>query len=218
MDSNLFQNEKNKYEKIYVDINYAINDINEFLPKDRISQRKYISKSDTLKDYIKLIDTLESKYNKKSIFKIFQKEDSYTEKLDKYKKEHEPHFKQIENCLKCSCFKCINECNFDTCLGCRSNSKIVMCDHKNVNATAYSDYTLSLTNNETNEDDTYKVLSTIQVLNDSKRYIVIQNINNQDEKYILYHYPGIKEDDYGEITDACEFDYVSQIFNSCNLD
>ncbi|MEJ8554467.1 hypothetical protein [Tepidibacter sp. Z1-5] len=218
MDSNLFENEKNKYEKIYVDINYAINDINEFLSEDRINQRKYISRSNILKDYIKLIDALESKYNKKSIFKIFEKEDYYISKLNKYKKEHESHFKQIENCLKCSCFRCIKECNFDTCLGCRSNSKIVTCDHKEVNCTGYSDYTLNLTNNDTNEEDTYKVLSTIQVLNDNKRYIVIQNIHNHEEKYILYHYPGIKEDTYGEISDACEFDYVAQIFNSCNLD
>ncbi|WP_099187162.1 DUF1292 domain-containing protein [Tepidibacter mesophilus] len=218
MDSNLFKDEKNKYEKIYVDINYAINDINDFLSEDKIKQRKYISRLNILKDYINLIDTLESKYNKKSIFKVFEKEDYYINKLGKYKEEHESHFKQIENCLKCSCFRCIKECNFDTCLGCRLNSKIVVCDHKNVNSTVYNDYTLNLTNNDTNKEDIYKVLSTIQVLNDNKRYIVIQNIHNYDEKYILYHYPGIKEDNYGEISDACEFDYIAEIFNSCNLD
>ncbi len=31
---------------------------------------------------------------------------------------------------------------------------------------------------------------------------------------VLYYYPGIKEDSYGEITDAEEFDFVVETFQN----
>ncbi|SHJ77911.1 DUF1292 domain-containing protein [Tepidibacter formicigenes] len=215
---NFLKEEQDKYEKIYIDINYAIDNISDFISKENISKRKYVSKLSVIKDYLDLIKNTNDKLNKKSIFKLFNNKDKYKNDLIKYKIEHDRDFKQLNNCLKCSCLNCVKECNFDTCLGCRFDSKIVYCDHEKINVTAHHNFILDLINNNTGEKDKYEVLATIQDISKDKRYIVIRNINDFNEKYILYYYPGIIEDSYGEIIDVEEFDYIAQIFSSCNLE
>ena len=46
-----------------------------------------------------------------------------------------------------------------------------------------------------------------------RKYIIIENIKSK-EKFILYYYPGISEDSYGEIKDAQEFDFIVSTFQS----
>jgi hypothetical protein len=57
------------------------------------------------------------------------------------------------------------------------------------------------------------VLATLHVVLKDRRYIIIEGISSK-EKFILYYYPGIAEDKYGEITDENEFDYIVSTFES----
>ncbi|MDZ7548707.1 peroxide stress protein YaaA, partial [Clostridium perfringens] len=65
--------------------------------------------------------------------------------------------------------------------------------------------------------DKYKIIS----LNAKKargmmtRYIIqneIETIQDSNDKFILYYYPGISSDEFGEITDENEFNLIVQTY------
>lgn len=209
--TNFIKTEKDSYGKVFVDISYAIDNISPFLGDD-IKNRKYAIKLPCLKKYIELLDSVEIETSKGGIKTLFKK-DRYIDILNDYKKDNRETLSQLEKCSSCACLNCTAECKFDSCLGCRTGSEVLQCDHKNVNIVIHDNFTLNLTNNDTGEDDRYKVLATLQSIERDKKYIIIQNFRT-DDKFILYYYPGIKEDTYGEITDAEEFDLVASTYQS----
>lgn len=206
------KNDKSKYGKTYVDINYAIDNISPFLDKDLLMNRKYVTKISTLKKYIDLIQASELEINKGGFFSKFNN-NKYIDLLNDFKKDNFVTLTQLEKCSKCKCLNCTASCKFDSCMGCKSNSNIISCDHKKVNVTKYDSFTLNLTNDKTGKSDKYTVLSTLQDIEVDQKYIIIENMITK-EKFILHYYPGISEDEYGEIKDSEEFDFIVSTFQS----
>lgn len=206
------KNEKNKYGKVFVDINYAIDNVSPFLDEPTLKRRKYVAKLSVLKKYIELLQAAESEINKGGFFSKFGN-DKYIDLLNDYKKDNIEILVQLDKCSKCKCLNCTADCKFDSCLGCRDNSNIAFCDHKKINVSTPTNFTLDLTNNKTNMNDKYIVLAVLQNVETDTKYIVIENIITK-EKFILYYYPGISEDTYGEINDPEEFDFVVSTFQS----
>ncbi|MCI1944899.1 DUF1292 domain-containing protein [Clostridium luticellarii] len=204
--------EKDKYGKIFVDISYAIDNISPFLDKKILARRKYTAKITTLKKYIELIDAAESDLSTKKFFKRLNA-DKYISLLESYKNDHLESFSQLEKCDHCECLNCTADCKFDSCLGCKNNSNIIHCDREKINITRHDTFSINLVNNRTGENDKYTVLATLQDVKLDKKYIIIENTVSK-EKFILYYYPGISEDSYGEITDAQEFDFIVSTFQS----
>lgn len=204
------KSEKDKYGKIYVDINYAIDNVSPFLEKDSLKNRKYVSKVSTIKKYIDSIEAAELEIKTGSFFSKFNN-DKYVDLIKSFKKDNLESLNQLEKCSQCKCLNCTASCKFDNCIGCKSGSKIIFCDHKKINVTKHDNFTLDLTNNDTGNSDRYIVLATLQDVELDRRYIIIENISSK-EKFILYYYPGISKDDYGEITDAEEFDFIVSTF------
>lgn len=202
--------EKESFGKIFVDISYAIDNVSPFLEKGEMQKRKYVVKLPVLKKYIELLDAASAEDKKEGFFKMF-KGDKYTHLLEGYKRDNSTCLNQLEKCSKCACLNCTANCNFDSCLGCRQGSRIAKCDHENMNATLHDNYTLELTNDNTGEEDSYTVLATMQNCELDRKYIIIENKIDR-EKFILYYYPGISEDDYGEIEDAEEFDFIAETY------
>lgn len=203
--------EKNKYGKIYVDISYAIDNISPFLGDD-LKKRRYAVKLAPLKKYIELLESAESEVSKGGFLSMF-KDDKYIDLLNDYKREHREDLSQLEKCSRCSCLNCTANCRFDSCLGCRDGAHIVQCDHKKINVILHDNFFLNLTNNDTGEDDKFKVLATLQDTEKDMHYIITESLRNND-KFILHYFPGIKEDTYGEITDEEEFDFIASTFQS----
>lgn len=208
------KNEKNLYGKIYVDITYAIDNIAPFLQQDVLKERKYIVKLPHLRKYIELIESAEKELPKEGLFNIF-KGDKYLDLLETYKEDNKEDLLQLEKCSHCACLSCSATCKFDSCLGCRNGSHIQQCDHNKMNVILHDNFILDLTNNNSGESDKYLVLATLQNVEKDQRYIIIQNIISK-EKFILYYYPGISEDSYGEISDAKEFDFIVSTFEGCD--
>ncbi|CAB1254356.1 DUF1292 domain-containing protein [Clostridium sp. MT-14] len=204
--------QKNKYGKIFVDITYAIDNISPFVDKKILTRRKYTAKIATLKKYIELIEAAESDLNTKNFFKRLNA-DKYISLLESYKNDHLESLSQLEKCADCECLNCTADCKFDSCLGCKSGSNIIYCDREKINLTKHDNFSINLVNNRTGENDRYFVLATLQDIKLDKKYIIIKNIVSK-EKFILYYYPGISEDSYGEITDAHEFDFIVSTFQS----
>lgn len=208
---NFIKEEKNVFGKIYVDISYAIDNISPFLG-DNLKSRKYVTKLAPLKKYIELLESAESEVSKGGFLSMF-KDDKYIELLKDYKNDNRENLVQLEKCSTCCCLNCTADCKFDSCLGCRSGAHIAQCDHKKINVILHDSFELNLTNNDTGENDAYKVLATLEDVEKETHYIITQSLSGGD-KYILYYYPGIKEDTYGEITDEAEFDFVASTFQN----
>lgn len=207
-----FVNEEKRYwGKIYSDIEFAISDVSQFVPEDKLKVRKYYAKSPILKEYITLLNSAEADSNKKSFFGLF-KNNSSINLVQDYKAKNREYFKQFEQCSKCQCLTCAFECKFKSCSSCRNGSHLTSCDKEKVNVRKFDNFTLSLTNNDTGKDSKYKVLAVIEDCELDRLYILVENMYDSNDKLVLYYYPGLKEDTFGEITDVDEFDFVVQTY------
>lgn len=215
MDKDIdFVNAERRYwGKIYTDVAYAISEISPFVSERDLNIRKYFTKSSVLQEYTKLLDSAEADCRKKSLFSMFKSNPGITLVQD-FKAKNIETFKQLEKCSNCECLNCAFECNFKKCSSCRSESKICFCDKERVNVRKFDNFTLDLTNNDTGRASKYKVLAVVEDCTLDKLYILLENLTNSSDKLVLYYYPGIKEDSYGEITDGAEFDFVIETYQS----
>ena len=218
-DLEFIKEEKEDIGKIFVDINYAIDNVSPFLDKQVLNRRKYYIKKEVLKKYIDMLNSAEIDSSKKKSFfsNLFNSRGNSLNKLNAYKNEHREDFIQVRNCSKCACLNCVKECKFNTCLGCKPGSFIKKCDKEKINITCHENWLLDLTNNNTGKEAKYKVLATMQDCELDEQYIVFQNIMDSNDKFILHYYPGISEDEYGEITDPKEFDFIVETFEGRDL-
>ncbi|SUY45547.1 Uncharacterised protein [Clostridium putrefaciens] len=205
--------EKDVWGKVYVDISYGIDNVAPFLNENTLKVRKYYGKVDVLKRYITLLENsdAECKKNASSFFGRF-KENNSIFLISSYKNDNILQFNQLKNCSKCACLNCPKDCDFNSCRGCREDSFIKKCDHEKINMTVHDNFILNLTNNSTGRPSSYKVLATLQDSALQRQYIIIENVIDKEDKFVLYYYPGISEDDYGEISDAEEFDFIVETF------
>lgn len=204
--------DKEHYGKVYVDIQYAISEISPFMEGKALENRKYVSRLPVLKKYIELLESAEREENKGGILSFFRSNDT-TELLQSYKNDKRQELNQLEKCSKCQCLRCTANCKFNGCLGCRNESYIAYCDHEKINVTLHENFMIDLTNEKTGREETYKVFATLQDAEKDEMYIIMEGIISK-EKYVLYYYPGISEDTYGEITDEEEFDFIVQTYES----
>ncbi|MBE6063156.1 MAG: DUF1292 domain-containing protein [Clostridium butyricum] len=211
-DVEFIESEKKIWGKVYTDIAYAIDEISPFIDQDDLNKRKYYTKAHILQNYIKSLNSAKSQTSKKSIFSFFKSNNEDITLLQDYKAKNIKTFNQLEKCSKCQCLNCSVECDFWGCESCRENSLIKSCDRKKINVRKFDNFTLDLTNNDTGRSSRYKVLSLLEDCTLERQYIILENLNVQEDKMVLYYYPGIKEDTYGEITDPEEFDFVIETF------
>ncbi|GAA0677319.1 MULTISPECIES: hypothetical protein [Clostridium] len=210
------EKEKDSFGKVFVDINYAIDNISPFLEKDELSKRKYVIKLPVLDKYIDMLEASETSSNKKKgLFSMF-KGDSSISNLESYKSKNIESLNQLVTCSTCKCLNCVAECKFKACSDCRRNSHTNYCDHERFCVTFHDNFTLDLTNNDTGRRNKYKTLATIKDCNLDKRYILIENIVDKDDKFILYYYPTLSGDEFGEIEDVNEFDTIAGIYEQSN--
>ncbi|MBD7910668.1 MULTISPECIES: DUF1292 domain-containing protein [Clostridium] len=203
--------EKDYWGKIFTDITYAISEISPFVEEKDLMTRRYYTKVGILKEYMTKLNSSELDSKKKSFFNMF-KDDERITNLQRFKQNNLSTFKQLESCSKCQCLNCSFECKFSSCSSCKEGSLLKSCDKDKFNVRTYTNFNLDLTNNDTGEANKYKVLAVVENCRLEKLYIFLENMYNPDDKLVLYYYPGIKSDDFGEITDSFEFDSVVQAY------
>lgn len=211
------EKEKDTFGKAFVDINYAIDNISPFVEKEELSRRKYVIKLPILDKYIDMLEAAEtSSPKKKGLFSMF-KGDNSTSDLESYKAKNIESLNQLVTCSTCKCLNCVAECKFKACIDCRRNSQTRYCDHERFCVTFHDNFTLDLTNNDTGRRNKYKALATIKDSTLDKRYILIENIVDKDDKFILYYYPTLSGDEFGEIEDVNEFDTIAGVYEQSNF-
>lgn len=214
-DIDFINDERQYWGKIFTDITYAISEVSPFVDEEQLRKRRYVVKIGVLKDYITMLDNTEFDSKKKSFFNMFKANDRI-EKLRSFKQQNFQAFKQLENCSKCQCLNCSFECKFNGCQSCKEGSFLKTCDKEKFNLRCYNNFTMNLTNNDTGRDNKYKVLGTVENCELDKLYILLENVIDSSDKLVLYYYPGIKNDEFGEITDADEFDSVVEAYQEAD--
>lgn len=160
-----------------------------------------------IQDFIKIYYTKDTSLTKEETVKDnILPQDSKVKNIE--------NFKSIEKCSKCQCLKCTFECRFKSCFSCRSGSFIAYCDKVKANVRKFNTFTLNLANNATGQSSKYKVLGLVGDCTLDKQYILLENLSNSNDKLILYYYPGIKEDSYGEITNINEFNFAIKTYEN----
>jgi hypothetical protein len=212
-DIDYINEERRYWGKIYTDVAYAISEISPFLSEKDIKTRKYFIKASTLQEYTKLLDSAEADCKKKSLFSMFKSNPSII-LLQDFKTKNKETFVQLEKCSHCQCLNCAFDCDFKKCSSCRNGSLICSCDKEKVNVRKFDNFTLDLVNNDTGKSSNYKALAVIEDCTLDKLYILLENRIDSSDKLVLYYYPGIKGDSFGEITDVTEFDFIVETYQS----
>ena len=215
MDKDIaFINEERRYwGKTYTDVAFAISEVSPFLSEKTLKNRKYYTKAPILQEYTRLLDSAEADCKKKSLFSMFKSNPSLT-LLEDFKIKNRDDFKQLEKCSHCECLNCTFTCDFKSCSSCRNASLIYSCDKERVNVRKFDNFTLDLTNNDNGNASKYKALALVEDCTLDNQYILLEGLTDSNDKLVLYYYPGIKADSYGEITDATEFDFVVETYQN----
>lgn len=212
-DTDYINEERRYWGKIYTDAAYAISEISPFLSEKDIKTRKYFTKASILQEYIKLLDSVEADCKKKSLFSMFKSTPSIA-LLQDFKTKNRESFMQLEKCSHCQCLNCAFDCTFKKCSSCRNGSMICSCDKEKVNVRKFDNFTLDLVNNDNGISSNYRVLAVVEDCTLDKLYILLENMTNSSDKLVLYYYPGIKDDSFGEITNVTEFDFIVEAYQN----
>ena len=200
------ENEKADSGKLYSDVIFALEEIEAFVPRERLNQRKFVEYLPVLKTYSDMLKKAAVDNNNKGTFgKLFHSHSSDKSILEDFKNKNLDKIDQIKCCVTCKCLTCPSECIMEGCNRCDKSGRVAKCDKKTTTVYTFANKCLQLNNVKTGEDDLYKVLSIIQDKEYNQLFIIIEL---RGEKFVLYYYPGISEDTYGEITDTEDFNFA----------
>ena len=198
-------------KSLYSDVIFNLDEIESFVDKENLNSRKYIKYLpilDECQDYIE--DIISKEHIKGFLNRILSSNDEEVKNLRIYIKSKENIFVQLKACTKCKCFKCDDNCKIEACDRCEIGGKIDFCDNDKVIVYTFLNRTLQFRNNKTDEINTYNVLGIVQDLEYDQLFKIIE-FNKQ--KYVLYFYPKLSGDSYGEIKNAEDFNFAVKAFD-----
>lgn len=206
--------EKEDYGKLYADVIFALEKLDGFVTKEELLKRKFYENLPTLEAYIKLVKDAEIEQNSKGkLAKLFAS-NSQEKILEDFKQENYEKLERTRNCVNCECINCLSECVMEGCNRCWLGGKVASCDKKTTCVYTFKNKKIELNNDKTGETDMYNVLSIVQDKEYNQLFIIIEL---SGEKYVLYYYPGISEDTYGEISDVEDFNFALGAFEKVQV-
>lgn len=216
MSNERIEIEKKKYDKIYTDLVFCYDDLNQMLDLKEINKRSFINKIETLKDYMSFLDKLEKEENnKKGLFsKLLKKQDDIDYKISSYLTNKKlMDLEKLEKCNKCKCRNCVSECLMTHCYNCREKEYVEECDKKEYLLTkSYDRVTLY----QGEEEFVFNV-SGYLVEKDSEgnfyRYVYLIDSKDYDNQHILKYYKFKGEEHYESVIENDSQDNLVRISN-----
>ena len=196
--------------EIHKDVVYAIDNIGDFVDKDRLNKRRYVHDLPKLENLVHEINGI---VKKKSLFGNEKVDESEYRRVAKDVLDCQAEVAQSKLCTGCRCFKCIEECAMKGCDGCEAGKcSIALCDNKTVLVYKFYGKTIELCNNETGENESHEVLAVIDDPEFKQGYIVLGPADDDDEKLILYYNHGVNGDEFGAIEDADDINFAAEAY------
>lgn len=197
MDERVSQ-EKNKYNKIYTDLVFASDDLRQMLDSEEINKRSFLTKVDTLKDYMNFLDKIEkeSKENKRFFKKLFSFSKNINEEINNYlTQDRRMNIEKLDKCSQCKCRNCVSICPMNHCFNCRDKEYVNECNKKDSLLTNSKD---TVTLYQGDEEFIFNVAGyLVEKDNDGNynRYVYLIDSKDSDNQHIL-KYSKFKGEEY----------------------
>lgn len=194
--------EYDEYREAYSKLVFAMDDIKDFVDEAALNRRRYVQYLPILKEYV---DKLELLCGGNKAPKTLP------EDVRQFREQHAEELEKLRDCAQCQCAKCSKECGMSGCDRCEPAQKchIIYCDNKTTAVYAFDGKTATLTNNDTGMVEELRVLAVIEDVEYKQFYIVFER---NSEKLVLYFYPGVSSDNYGEIKDEEDLDFAVKAY------
>lgn len=202
MENERIENERNKHRKVYSDMMFAYDDLRQILDEKEINKRTFISKVDTLKEYMAFLDELEreSKKDKGFFSKLIKPQKNIDDKIYNYlTSEKKINIEKLDKCSQCKCKNCVNECSMNGCLNCREKEYIFECNKKDGLLTKSSD-TVTLYNGD--ESYLFNVAGYLVEKDEEgnfSRYVYLIDSKDYDNQHILRYSKFKGEESYDSV-------------------
>lgn len=210
--STRIESEKNKYNKIYTDLIFASDDLKQMLDSQELNKRSFLSKVETLKDYMNFLDKLEKDtQQKKGLFaKLFNKNEDVDSKVNNYlTRDKIINLDKLSNCSLCKCRNCISKCPMNQCYNCREKEYVLNCNKIDSALTNTNEIVTLYNGNNEIVFDVKGYLIEKDEEGNYIRYVYLIDKNDYDNQHILRYSKFKGEESYDSvITDNTQYELV----------
>ncbi|WP_338562830.1 hypothetical protein QJR60_05185 [Paraclostridium sordellii] len=208
--------EKNKYDKMYTDLMFAVNDLKQILTDKELNKRVFIRKVYDLSDYINFLDNLEKeeKREDKGLFsKIFKKKLDVDSDIQAYlTRDKRESIRKLDKCMKCKCINCVSECCFNRCLNCRELEYTYECDKSQFVFTKSSDTVTLYNEDEEFKFDVKGYLIEKHEDDSLSRYVYLVDINDSDNQQLLEYFKFKGEESYDSVIEDDDSSNLDRLY------
>ena len=196
---------RDSYGKAHGDLFLKVysNEFRDETLKNKVKALKYEKIS---QEFINVIDKSIIEANKLMHFAIDD-----TKEVNEYHNKYISQLNQVQNCSKCQCIGCEYECKFSSCGNCLSGCRVKDCDKKE-NCIIESTKTLTLYNDDKERDVEFIILAIIESNAYDKRYILLQEKYDEDNKQMFIVSDGLEDTEYINIENEEELENIAGLF------
>ena len=192
------KSELDEYKELYSKLVLGIDDVHDFVEKADLDKRRCVKLLPVITQYISILENSvgDGKHKAPS-----------PENALKFKQQHQEELEKLHDCAECKCLKCTRDCKMAGCSRCEPSfrCKLASCDNEKAAVYTVEGKTVDLTNNDSGETESLKVLAVVQDLEYKQFYIILER---SGEKVVLYYYPEAAGDTYGEVTDQDDLNFA----------
>jgi len=134
-----------------------------------------------------------------------------TKEVREYHRKYVNQLNQVQNCSKCECIDCAYECKFSSCGNCLSGCRVKKCDKKE-NCIIESTKTLKLYNDKKERDVEFEILAMVESKSYDKKYILLQDKDDEDNKQMFIMTDGLDDTEYINIENEEELENIAGLF------
>ncbi len=209
--------EKNKYDKIYTELVFAVDDLKQILSDEEIRKRVFIRKVNDLSNYINFLNGLniEDKKESRGLFsKLFKKNIDVETQIQAYlTKDKIDSINKLDKCVKCRCINCVNECHFNRCISCRDLEYTYECDKEKFAFTKSTDKVSLYSGDEEFKFDVKGYLIEINEDKSLSRYVYLIDTKDNDNQQLLQYFRFKGEESYDSVIDGDDTSKLDRLYN-----
>lgn len=176
--------EREEFSDLYTEVINSIYECREILGADEVNKRAYVSKIESIHEYLKRIDDADYKADKKGFLDIFKSDESYKKELLDFKKTIQHDIRFTKKCVQCKCLNCKTPCSFDGCKNCNLTEIVISCNKED--KVIYDGMpNVKIFHHDFNRELELKVLG--RLLYKDAEYLLLRNIEDENDLQ-LYRY------------------------------
>ena len=134
-----------------------------------------------------------------------------TKEVSEYYNKYRNQLEQVSNCSKCECIDCAYDCPFSSCGNCLSGCRVKSCDKKE-HCIIESTKTLNLYDDNKERNVEFEILAIVESKSYDKKYILLQEKENEDNKQMFIMTDGLLDTEYINIENEEELENIAGLF------